>query len=411
MTHLPPALPRPCPGCACPDHRVLHAQRLAVPAEGALLAGYDVVACEACGLVFASPLPDQAAFDAYYRDQSQYEGHDRVSSSLSAYDLRHYGAVAEHLARLVPDRATRILDMGCARGGQLEALAAVGFRNLAGVDPSPACIAQGGARVRASFRQGWVGDLRPGECDVLILGSVLEHLRDLAPLLDHLRACLAPGAGCYVEVPDAGRFAEGLDAPFQEFSAEHINFFTAASLQGLMARHGFALVECWPARILQAPGKWVLDLKAFYRVDPAVSPLRGRDEEGERAIAAYVAASRALEARDRPRLAEMARQGGPLIVWGVGVHTRRLLAEGVLDPAHIAAFVDSNPKNQGLTFQDRPVLAPEQLTGRTERILISSMQFERDIFRQIRQTLGLANSVSTLYTPVDALERDLAEDP
>ncbi len=45
-----------------------------------------------------------------------------------------------------------------------------------------------------------------------------------------------------MEVPDATRFAMSPDAPFQEFSIEHINYFTPVSLVNLMGRYGFSEV-------------------------------------------------------------------------------------------------------------------------------------------------------------------------
>jgi len=393
---LPPALPRPCPSCGAAGQERLHTQRLAVPESGALLAGYDVVACASCGMAFASPLPDQAAFDAYYRDQNPYEGHDRVGSSLTDYDLRHYGYVAEQLAARVPKDA-RVLDVGCARGGQLEALARAGFTCLAGIDPSASCVAQARRRVQAEVRQGWVADVAKGECDLVILGSVLEHLRDVGPILAMIRQALEPGAWLYIEVPDATRFTEGLDAPFQEFSTEHINFFSPASLATLLARHGFRLVEARQPSILQTEGKWVMDLKALFQVDPGIRPEPGRDATSEAGIRSYLEASRGLDARLRTTLEDLSRRRVPLLVWGVGVHTQRLLAEGLLDAGPIVAFVDSNPRSHGTVLAGRPVLSPADLAGRQETILISSMQFERDIVRQIRTGLGLPNPLVTLY--------------
>ena len=103
------------------------------------------------------------------------------------------GFVAGQLAALLP-RDARVLDVGCARGGQLEALAKAGFTRLAGIDPSTACVAQARSRVRAEVREGWIGDI-VGECDLLILGSVLEHLREVGPILAQPRGALAPEPG------------------------------------------------------------------------------------------------------------------------------------------------------------------------------------------------------------------------
>ena len=38
------------------------------------------------------------------------------------------------------DKNASILDVGCANGGLLEALRALGYSNLVGLDPAPACV-------------------------------------------------------------------------------------------------------------------------------------------------------------------------------------------------------------------------------------------------------------------------------
>jgi predicted SAM-dependent methyltransferase len=41
----------------------------------------------------------------------------------------------------------------------------------------------------------------------------------------HIYDILAPTGKIYIAVPDASQYINGEDAPFQEFSIEHINFF------------------------------------------------------------------------------------------------------------------------------------------------------------------------------------------
>ncbi len=43
-------------------------------------------------------------------------------------------------------------------------------------------------------------------------------------------------------MPDATAFADWPNAPYQDFSTEHINFFSPISLDNLMRRHGFGKV-------------------------------------------------------------------------------------------------------------------------------------------------------------------------
>src|SRR5689334_11708594 len=85
MTPLPRS--RPCPVCLSASKRVLFHQRFAVVEDATPVGGYDVAVCERCGCGYADGIPDQAAFDRYYRDMSKYEYGQRGGAE-SDYDRR-----------------------------------------------------------------------------------------------------------------------------------------------------------------------------------------------------------------------------------------------------------------------------------------------------------------------------------
>ena len=106
-----------------------------------------------------------------------------------------------------------------------------------------------------------------------------------------------------------------------------------------------------------------------------------RDAESEAAVRRYVSESAAVDRRIQAVIGPLAASRQPILVWGTGTHTLRLLAGGGLDDANIVAFVDSNPRYHGRTLAGRPVIAPAELAGRKEAILISSRGFQREIER------------------------------
>src|SRR5271165_1753369 len=70
-----------------------------------LIEGYTVVVCRNCGFAFADDLPEQEAFDAYYRDLSKYEYQHRGGRE-SDNDESRLRDVAATLARLIPSKQT-----------------------------------------------------------------------------------------------------------------------------------------------------------------------------------------------------------------------------------------------------------------------------------------------------------------
>ena len=61
---------RDCAVCGSAKKQRLFEQKFSTVC---LLEGYSVVVCQECGFAYADDIPDQQAFDAYYRDLSKYE--------------------------------------------------------------------------------------------------------------------------------------------------------------------------------------------------------------------------------------------------------------------------------------------------------------------------------------------------
>lgn len=396
-----PTRARPCPLCGSPEKELLFAQRFTGIAGGSLLAGYDVVVCRRCGFGFADNLPRQTVFEAYYREMSKYENPER-GGGLSDFDRRRLLGTADEIERLLPDREARILDIGCATGGLLDMLKGRGYRHLLGVDPSPSCVELGRRLHGIEIVPGSLADLPPGlgSFDCVVLGAVLEHLVDLSGALRDMRSLLTPGGLLYVDVPDVSGFGcAGHAPPYQEFSVEHINYFSTGSLASLMRFNGFREVFSRRAALEQAPGITVHEIKAAFRPDGASRGEPQRDDTTAAGLRAYIAASAAADRALAAVISRLVAARTPIVVWGVGTLTQRLLALGGLDRAVIRAFVDSNPRYQGRTVGGIPVISPEALRGRPEPILVSSLVHEAEIIRQIRADLGLGNEVVTFSAP------------
>jgi hypothetical protein len=139
-----------------------------------------------------------------------------------------------------------------------------------------------------------------------------------------------------------------------------------------------------------------LSAYGVYEKSAAPAPIQP-DAETETGLRTYIQGCQAEDARIRSKIDKAISPGGRMIVWGVGAHTLRLLATGGLDPGRIAVFVDSNRNYQHQQLRGIPVVSPEEVRSRSEPILISSRGFQREIFGQIRHSMGLGNPVILLY--------------
>ncbi len=385
---------RNCPVCWATEYSCLHCQQFVA---GPLGPGYDVVVCGRCGAGFADGIPEQEELDHYYAEQSKYEyGHS--GGAESPYDLRRFEAIAQQVDPYLPSRSASILDVGCATGGLLSRFKDIGFTHLMGADPSADCVASvqtlhGICAVRAAIGEL---DVWSERFDLILLVGVLEHLREVGQAVSTVRRLLKPEGMLYCAQPDVESFCACTREPYQQFSTEHVNFFSRRTLDNLFATAGMEPVHGWRWMVEWREGVTDSVVSGLYR--PTSRKLSWeRDPTTEPALRAYLVQSGEREAAElQPRLEAIVRNGSPILVWGAGTLTRRLLATTMLARANIVGFVDSNPHLRGAQLEGRPILGPEEIAGRTEAILIGSFAFEKEIIDQIRNRLGMKNRLISL---------------
>ncbi len=400
MSTMQPFASRSCAVCGQQNKEPLFQQRFSNLSSGSLHSGYDVVACRECGFCFADHIPGQEAFDEYYEKMSKYEHHNS-GGETSAYDLGRFQTCVSFLTSFHTKLSARVLEVGCSTGGLLALLKTVGYTNVLGVDPSPACASVAARQYGIRVISAKLSDVPlPDESfDLILLMGVLEHVRDLEQALIRLKKLLAPRGQIYFSVPDASRYVEGEDAPFQEFSCEHINFFGPVSFTNLLARHGFSLVASRQEMIQGNYRTSTAVLHAAYQREAAAefSPPLIRDTETILGLKKYIEQSRLEDERLHRIVDGIVADGQPLIVWGTGSLTLRLLETSRLKEANLSAFVDSNPRYQGKTLNGVPIIGPGSLSNLSAPILISSRVYQKEIRDQIVNVLKLKNRVIRLY--------------
>jgi len=361
---------------------------------------YDVVACKICGFCFADQIPTQERFDIYYREMSKYEGNSREVQE-NRYDLERFNQMAFYIVPFLENYQTRVVEIGCATGLLLSLIKKKGYENILGVDPSPSCSETAkklyGIRVLANTLSNL--SIEKQSVDFLILAGVLEHIKELDISLKHLWDTLVPNGKFYIAVPDASQYINGEDAPFQEFSIEHINFFGPTSLTNLMNKNGFTLVD-YRQNIFEMNHNTLTPvIQAVYKkakVIP-VDNYFATDTETEKNLESYVNLCNQREKAIYQIINEIILSNKSIIIWGTGTQTLRLLATSRIREANIVAFVDSNPKFHGKKLNGIKIVSPKSLKNMPESILISSRAYQNEIEQQIRNVLQLSNEIIKLY--------------
>jgi SAM-dependent methyltransferase len=198
----------------------------------------DIVRCADCGHMQLARFPPAAWLaEAYARAEStDYLAEERGQRATARAALDR---IERHARR------GRLLDLGCWAGFLLDEARRRGWETI-GIEPSEFASAYARQRLGLDVRSGelFATELHPGSFDAVVLGDVVEHLRDPGAALERIAALAAPGAVLYMTLPDAGsRIARLLGGRWWSVIPTHLHYFTRQSLLTLLRRFGWGPLE------------------------------------------------------------------------------------------------------------------------------------------------------------------------
>ena len=134
----------------------------------------------------------------------------------------------------------KVLDVGCSTGGFLYQLKTryPEHYHVLGLDLASAALEYAESRGIPVKREPFL-DLDFGESrfDAITLWAVIEHLIEPKKFLDKVAQLLKPGGHCFILVPNLRSLAVRLLGPkYRYIMAEHLNYFTAATLRAFASR-------------------------------------------------------------------------------------------------------------------------------------------------------------------------------
>lgn len=382
-----PQISRPCPICAGTAADLCLANPMA--AVGGFDMSYTVVRCSHCGFHYAQQLADGATFSAYYQSVSKYD----APESVAPVDQARIDATV----RFIEDRVAkseRIADLGCGYGALLGGLQAAGWQHLQGLDPAPnaaqCALKMFGVR---GIQSGMMSEahrvLNLQEVDLICIMCVLEHLPQLRQDLTQLLSKLRPGCKVLLEVPAIECFLNPNSEPFGEFSLEHIQFFDTPSLVNLMHSLGAKQLAL---ELLDLPMVASGSMFGLFEWSGSFPENPRYECAGTDTLMAYIAESRRQLDRALQRV-----PAGPLIVYGAGSHTARLLAHLEKRPdCSIQGIVDGNPNLEGKLMGRWTVRAPSTIHETPGiPVLVSSFRSQNAIASHLQKSA--ANPLVLMY--------------
>ncbi len=385
---------RPCQVCGEDNEAVVYRNELA-EIDGQNMS-YAVATCARCGFHYAAYLPKPAQYQHYYQALSKY---DVVlpASAVPAVDRYRAEQAVRFVSDVLQDNEC-IVDLGCGYGTLLNAFSQAGWQNLHGFDPAPNAHHQaksiyGLEGVKTSTLAETAESQWLQSADLVCLMGVLEHLPELRKDLQALCQQLGTESKLLLEVPASERFVCEDFEPFGEFSLEHIQFFSMSSLNQLMASLGWKPLK---TMILELPTGTTDSLLCLYGQAAEVK----ENELSDTDLNPYLQDS---SERRETALAKIRETQGPLIIFGAGSHTARLLPylsqQGCSE--RVLAIVDNNDNLQGKKMGGWQISKPDKLLPSypDATVLVSSYRSQQAIADALRQ--HYPNPILKIYSAND----------
>lgn len=231
---------------------------------------FDYRRCEGCGSLSIVDVPADLSrhypADYYsFAPQATVGIVDRVKQWRDAGHLPHALGLRRRFAGLAPNGSlewlprlqtpleARILDVGTGGGGLLRQLAAIGYRNLVGIDPflsERAAVQQHGFSISRESLEGLAERVSRAEVerfDLVMLHHVIEHHERPPELLRAARRVLAPGGRVLVRTPLADSWAAEYYGQFwvQHDAPRHLALFTSRGMAMCAAAVALRVADAW----------------------------------------------------------------------------------------------------------------------------------------------------------------------
>lgn len=242
-----PPVERSCVLCRASEQRLVYPGNVSGtidPSEfsctsGALTQHDDIVQCSGCGMVSSVPgIPPDEILDTYARVVDEdYLAEEQGRRELFDWVLQSMGGYAF--------RGRKLLELGANVGLFLDVARDAGW-DARGYEPSRWATELGRQRFGVDLREGVLEELDEpaGSADAVVMLDVLEHLVDPLDSLRRIREAVAEeGLLTLSTVNLSSVHARVRGERWPWFIRPHLHYFTPETLQAMLSRAGFRLVE------------------------------------------------------------------------------------------------------------------------------------------------------------------------
>lgn len=353
--------------------------------------------CSKCGFIFTRNPLDEEILNDEYKENAQYEFDSDNCLDENRNDYKLHCARQKSFLERVPGKNNfkSILEVGGASGYNLSLYKSY---EVLGIEPSRRnCInAENKYQVEmfcGTFDEFYKAENGEKTFDLIFLSYVLEHI--VNPY-EFIKKCEKINSKyIFIEVPTFDY--KFIDEPYAMFIDQHVNMFTLESLQNLMNKCGYNLLEAEMFMGIQHP------IPAGY---PGISTIWEKSQfiekhiplhSSEEQLDAYLEMSEKQMIRINSIIDDIP-EDMRIAVWGIGRHASMLLANSKLGEKNIVAAYDSDKSKQNKKFNGINIQAFDErdvINHKIDAVIITTYAARRiiekilDTYRQDIQIIAL----------------------
>lgn len=358
--------------------------------------------CSNCSFLFnANPFSGDD-LEKRYKYLSKYEFDEEKINFIEKQDYVIRSNIQKHfIEENCKEKINSVFEIGAASGYNLSLYKKEG-KKVFGIEPSnynkETSKKNYDIEIYADTFQNYLKEEKvQDKFDLIFLSHILEHIVNPMEFIEKVKKFA--NKYIFIDVPTFDyKFS---DENFGMFSDEHVNYFTFASLQNLMYKSGFHLIN---ARI-----EFYLNCYVAAGT-PAIMTLWKIDDENIKYekkkiidntidnVRRYIEDSENILNEIRKKIDEI-KDDEKLAIWGAGNHTSRLLAMTNLKNKNIVRIYDSDVKKQGkeiLNIKISNFKKEDIELGIVDKIIISSYSSEKAICNSIENIIP-KNKIIKLY--------------
>lgn len=315
--------------------------------------------CVRCSHIQTDKLPDlEAYYDHEYNILVESEEEDQIYQVVDGkpvYRTDHQMEVL--LSKVTPPADAQVLDYGCAKGASLRKLKQLRPDTIPYLfDISTRYIEFWSAFVSPD---NWATYTPPthwaSRFDLVTSFYALEHMARPQEALAVISKMLKPGGMFYGVVPNVAT------NPADFIVADHVNHFTASSLQRLLEESGFRILSIDDLAhdgafiFIAQLGAWAASAKTTETVSYSeVERLAKYWNRARTTVQEFEAANDKI---------------GRAAIYGSGFYGT-FIATCLRDLSRVECFLDQNPHRQGKLLLDRPIVAPAQISPQAKLVYV-----------------------------------------